>query len=128
MLYIPQCVNDAVTSNSATTKLRVPRGACDHDTSGDWFPPGAPFTEHAFVPLLRMLSIVLIGSTPLSVKVVLLTRKWSSERSSPKTLAVPKIPRMRAQRPKHACVEYGAPLFASVFMLFPLFFDLPAVR
>jgi hypothetical protein len=48
MLYMPQCTTPALTSNVVTAKLRVPRGAFDHDSSGDSSPPGLPSSEQRF--------------------------------------------------------------------------------
>jgi len=39
MLYMPQCVKDAVTSNMVTTKLCVSSGAFVQESSGELFPP-----------------------------------------------------------------------------------------
>ena len=72
MLYIPQWVNEAVSSYKITTKLRVLRLGLVQDSAGDLFPPGLPSIEQTFLPLLVMLKIALIGRNVLLSNVLLL--------------------------------------------------------
>jgi len=51
MSYMPQWTTPAVTSNAVAAKLRVPRGAFVHDSSGDSSLPGLPSTEQTLTPL-----------------------------------------------------------------------------
>src|SRR6184192_3634176 len=60
-----------------TAKLCVARGGCDHESCGDWLPPGAPPSEQTLDPLIVMLSTALGGSVVLFSKVALCTRNPS---------------------------------------------------
>src|SRR4029077_6544013 len=55
MLYIPQCVKEAVVSNATTTKVRVRGGARSQDSSGDSFPPALPSAVQTLTPFCVML-------------------------------------------------------------------------
>src|ERR1700730_2571240 len=83
MLYIPQCVNDAVSSKAMTTKLRTSSGAFRQDNSGEMFPP-APPVVHVLEPFHAML----VGSEAPFLKVVLLILNLPSSAPAVPTSAI----------------------------------------